>query len=373
MSIIKKNKLLTSISGTGQIAVRRAALVLKIILVVQLTACAAMGPQTVNRDRFDYVVAISESWKRQTLLNLVKTRYVDAPVYMDITSVINQYAMEGEVELSFLWTQPNEKFLGGTGTYTDRPTITYTPLMGEKYTRSILKPMPIGAIVLLLQSGYPADSVLQVCVQAINGLSNKRSVAIGWRDAQPEFVEVLELLRELQTMNAIAFRTVPGERQYTIIMEFSLPASESLVTKKERLYQLLNLDPSAKELKIVFGSVSRSKNEIAMLSRSLTQIMTEYSAFVEVPQSDVDDGRVVPTRTASSTEYGQLPALIRVRSGAEEPGDAYVAVSYRDLWFWVEDTDLYSKTSLNFLMVLFSLTEKGEGTSQTPVITVPTY
>ena len=373
MSVLNKVKLLSSISGAARIEVRRAVFLLKVIIVVQLTACAGMGPQTVNRDRFDYVVAISESWKRQTLLNLVKTRYVDAPVYMDITSVINQYAMEGEVELSFLWTEPDENFLGGTGTYADRPTITYAPLMGEKYTRSILKPMPIGAIVLLLQSGYPADSVLRVCIQSINGLSNKRSVAIGWRDPQPEFREVLALLRDLQVMNAIAFRRATKEKEYTIIMELNFSPNEVLTKKKDRLFELLKIDPAAKEFSIVFGSVSRNRNEIAMLSRSLSQIMTEYSAFVEVPQSDIDEGRVVRTRVTLDEEKETIPPLIRVRSGQEKPADAYAAVSYRNMWFWVEDTDLYSKTSLNFLMILFSLTEKGEGANQAPVITVPTY
>ena len=334
-----------------------------------------MGAGTVNRDRFDYIVAISESWKRQTLLNMVKTRYVDAPVYMDITSVINQYAVEGQVELSFLWTQPNEQFLGGTGTYTDRPTITYTPLMGEKYTRSVLKPMPVSAVVLLLQSGYPADGVLRVCVHSINGLSNQRSTALGWRDAQPEFDELLALLRELQAMNAIAFRISPGDKKYTITMEFNSSTSAALTAKIDRFAQILNLDltPELREFNIVFGSIARNKNEIAMMTRSLTQIMTEYAAFVEVPQSDIDEGRVIPTREEIvGDNKGNIP-LIKVRSGIDKPSEAYVAVKYRDLWFWVDDTDLFSKTSLNFLMVLFSLTEKGEGANQAPVITVPTY
>jgi hypothetical protein len=373
VNVQNRSRLLFSIGDVVHVRARRVAPWLALIAISLLTACAGMGPGTVNRDRFDYVVAISESWKRQTLLNLVKTRYVDAPVYMDITSVINQYAMEGEVELSFLWAQPNEQFLGGTGRYTDRPTITYSPLMGEKYTRSILKPLPIGAIVLLLQSGYPADAVLRVCVQSINGLSNKRSAAIGWRDAQPEFNEVLVLLRDLQLMNAIAFRTVPGERQYSIVMEINLPPDEALMDRKDRLFKILNFDANLHEFSIVFGGVARQKNEIAVLSRSLSQIMTEYAAYIDVPQSDVDEGRVVPTRKISQEVKEKVPPLIQVRSGTEKPDDTYVAVSYRDLWFWVADTDLYSKTSLNFLMVLFALTEKGEGANQAPVITVPTY
>jgi hypothetical protein len=123
----------------------------------------------------------------------------------------------------------------------------------------------------------------------------------------------------------------------------------------------------------VFGGVARSRNEIALLSRSLSQIMVEYSAYVEVPQADIDEGKVVRTRTVLLEGEPTIPPLIRVRSGKDRPTDAYTAVAYRNMWFWVDDTDLYSKTSLNFLMTLFSLTEKGEGANQAPVITVPTY
>ena len=71
---------------------------LMIFAGLQTAGCAGIGPPTVARDRFDYISAISESWKRQTLLNLVKTRYMDAPVFMDVTSVINSYALEAQLQ-----------------------------------------------------------------------------------------------------------------------------------------------------------------------------------------------------------------------------------------------------------------------------------
>ena len=62
---------------------------------VLLTGCASMGPPTIARDRFDCLASISDSWKRQMLLNLLKVRYTDAPVFMDISSAINSYSLEG--------------------------------------------------------------------------------------------------------------------------------------------------------------------------------------------------------------------------------------------------------------------------------------
>jgi len=80
-----------------------------------LSGCASIGPSTVRRDRFDYVVAISDSYKRQTLLNLVKTRYADVPVYMEIDSVINQYAIEGELGFEFAPSAAENNRLLGNG------------------------------------------------------------------------------------------------------------------------------------------------------------------------------------------------------------------------------------------------------------------
>ena len=45
----------------------------------------------MTRDRFDYIEAISDSWRAQTLFNMVKLRYGDAPVFLDVALVINQY------------------------------------------------------------------------------------------------------------------------------------------------------------------------------------------------------------------------------------------------------------------------------------------
>ena len=65
-----------------------------------IVGCTTMGPTTIPRDRFDYAAAISESWKNQMLLNLVKARYSDAPVFLDIASAINSYSLETDVNVA---------------------------------------------------------------------------------------------------------------------------------------------------------------------------------------------------------------------------------------------------------------------------------
>ena len=65
-----------------------------------LSGCAGIGPSTVSRDRFDYTEAISDSWKHQMLLNMIKIRYGDAPVFLDVSSVISQYQISGSLNVN---------------------------------------------------------------------------------------------------------------------------------------------------------------------------------------------------------------------------------------------------------------------------------
>src|SRR5436190_8395181 len=105
-------------------------LVLPIALVALglLTGCAHLGPKTIAVDRFDYSSAIADSWKQQTLLNIVKLRYMDLPVFVDVASIVSGYSMEtsgnvgGQIS-SANAIQGNSLVLGAAGKFTDRPTI----------------------------------------------------------------------------------------------------------------------------------------------------------------------------------------------------------------------------------------------------------
>ena len=71
-----------------------------VFLAVLLAGCTHLGPQTVTRDRFDYNTAISDSWKQQTLLNIVKIRYADMPLFVEVASIVSGYTLEGSVNLA---------------------------------------------------------------------------------------------------------------------------------------------------------------------------------------------------------------------------------------------------------------------------------
>jgi hypothetical protein len=60
-----------------------------------------------------------------------------------------------------------------------------------------------------------------------------------------------------------------------------------------------------------------------------------------------------------------------VLSRAIQPLGAFVAVEYRDTWYWIDDRDYASKRVFTALMLLLNLVDKGRE-AQLPVITIPT-
>ena len=163
------------------------ALVLAIALLT--TSCTSLGPRTIPRDQFDYGTAISNAWKEQLLFNVVGLRYVEAPVFVNLSSVINQYSLEGEVALgagsNTSFTGDDTLTVGGATRYADRPTITYIPITGQKFARSLLTPIPPESLFALIQSGWSPEFVLRLTVKSINGVNNAQAGPGNRRDADP--------------------------------------------------------------------------------------------------------------------------------------------------------------------------------------------
>ena len=348
------------------------------LVLAGLSGCSSVGPGTVTRDRFDYISAISESWKSQMLLNLVKLRYGDAPVFLDIASVINQYGIEGSVGFSGSWSQNAQvpwpygalyNFLG-SGRYAERPTITYSPLSGEKFARSLMTPIPPAAILNLLQGGYPVDIVMRLAVHSINGIRSRYGGGARMRDADPEFHLLMEKLRTIQQSGDLGLRVRKTGDQTSTLIAFSKKRDPAVEAARAQVRELLDLDPKAEEFSVVYGSVAMNNREIAILTRSMLEILIDLSSYIEVPVSSAAERRTFPTPALEIVNGAPVPPLIRILSSPENPGDAFAAVPYRKDWYWIDDKDLASKRLFSFIMFLFTLTES-DGKQGAPIITVP--
>jgi hypothetical protein len=351
---------------------RRRALLLCLSLLI--AGCASIGPPTLRRDRLDYADALADASKREALLNIVKLRYADAPSLVTVSQLVAGYTLEGRVDLrSDFFTNnfnlSDDVAFGVGGTFSDRPTVTYTPIKGDDFARVMLTPIPPSELFAMLATGAPAELTLGLAVQSINGLHNWTADARGEPHVDPEFAEVLELLGALRRDGVIGFRfdTQAGPRTAYLLLEDR--EGEALDARARRLLDLLNLDPSVRSFPIRFGFGDEQTTEIRIYTRSLIEILSNLAAEVEVPAGNVAAGRTYPTQRRPA-ELDSLPRLA-VTSRELRPFQPFVAVEYRGTWYWIDDRDFESKRVFSVLMLLLNLVDKGREV-QLPVITIPT-
>lgn len=363
-------------SNPAAAGLRTVKTALLALVVAALAACSSIGPETVQRDRIDYGTSIGDSWKQQTLLNIVKLRYGDFPVFLEIAQVIAGYQLESTASGGFNAANSPGSFtaFGGSvlvqGKYTDRPTLIYAPLTGTDFLKKLMTPIPPSAVLFVLQSGYAADVVLSIAVDSVNGINNESRRGMK-RPVDPQYTRLAQLLRELQLASAIEVRL---ERQKndaeTSIIVFGPNKDPEIALKSREIRNILSLNPDLQELRVYYGGYSGKDNELSMLTRSMLQILLELGAIVQVPASDVAEGRAAPGLVIDQSGGAMEPPVLQIMSSDSPPSEAFVSVPYKNRWFWIADTDIRSKYTFGFVMLLFSISDTGVR-GPAPVVTVP--
>ena len=354
---------------------RQVLLAAGLVGALALSGCTHLGPKTVAVDRFDYSTAIADSWKQQTLLNIVKLRYMDLPVFVDVSSIVSGYSMQTGVTLNGTLSsekavQGNYASIGGQALYTDRPTITYVPMTGQKFLRGLMTPVEPKNIFFMLQSGYAADFVLGLTVEALNGVRNRSTAAGGVREADPEFVRVVQLMREVQAAGAVGMRVeVDKTKDATAVMFFRRDnVPPEILDKIAEIRRLLKLPEGQQKFNLVYSPVLGATNELAVGSRSMVQIMMAFASYADVPEQDLKQQRALPSLQSTNSTGKTDP--VKIKCSPHEPADAFAAVHYRNQWFWIDDRDWRSKRALTAVMFLFTMAETS-GNEQLPLITIP--
>lgn len=344
-------------------------------VVTLISGCAGVGPGSIEKDRFDYSSAIADSWKKMMLLNIVKMRYGDTPVFLEVGSVVSQYSMETEVnaeaDLKSSDLFGEGVIFGGKGKFADKPTITYNPLTGKKFAKSLLTPIPPYTLFGLMQSGWSPDLILRICVSTVNDLHNTSGRLHIGRDRRRGFEDLVQTLSQIQQSGGMGARLVQQGDGESLVF-FRRNVESELEQKMTLTRDLLRLNKKSREFRLVFGTTAANDTEIAMLTRSMLDIFVELAYHVRIPAKDVAENRASPGYFELSGKEGTVEnsSPMVIDSSREEPADAFIAIEYRDHWFFIRDTDYRSKRVFSFLLFLFTLAESGpEGLS--PVLTLP--
>lgn len=343
----------------------RYALILSLALG---TGCAGFGPGTLTHDRMNYAASLGESLKNQALSNIVKLRYVETPVFVDVGQIVGSYSLEGDLSGGATLTRPNGAnvySLGAGARFADKPTITYTPLMGKDFMKGVLSPLPPEAIFFLLEMGWRAKDVLPLCVNAVNSHSNRRGAGPSARAMDPEFERIVDLFQQLQSSGTLGLRVRQNKEKSQSLLLFFRTANATEETRKvmAELLKLLGLKEGLSEYRLSYGSAATDDGEIAVQTRSLLQIMIQQSQDVDVPPEHAASTFPPPPNRSDADR------LLHIKSSSSAPSDAHAAIEYRGWWFYIDDTDLKSKLTFAMTILIFNFADV-EQKQSLPLITI---
>ena len=334
-------------------------------LALALASCKSMGPATIPQDGFDYNQRIADQENEQLLLNIVRLRYFEMPRFLNVSSLINSYTRGGSAGLNANGG-PFGNALGGSvdGYWSDRPTITYTPMSGQAFAQSLLTPVPPSVIFYLIQSGWSAQRLMRLTNSVINGIHNEVGFPDGRRQADPHFRELLEVLRELQQEGALGMHFNGDWPKVDVeIVVPKKPRTEQAKLAVARFKELLELKPDKHVFDIEYGVVVEKKKQIVMQTHSIMEMLSNISWYIEVPEEHITDGRTLPTFKPEDAD------LIHIRVAEKRPPSAFQAIEYRGYWYYIDDRDVHSKNTFTLMQILMSMAKDGSG-SVGPLISI---
>jgi hypothetical protein len=373
-------KVSTSVLRILSLELLQKSAVLAVTLLL-LTSCAQLGPDLVKAGRNDYNIVLQQTEDEEVVLNLVRVRYGDRPMFFYVNNVTTSFTWSQNAAVSGTLfesggsdIQRNNLSIRGNLQYTERPTITYTPLGGKDFVKSVLTPADLDTLILLSNAGWSIERLLRLMVNRMNGLPNAPR-ASGPTPSDPpiykKFGQAAKLMRQLQKRGMLRLGYQKIDDKHTPVMIFDRETRDFEETRKLKVLLGLAIE---KDTFIIDTRGDRPRSEsVGIHLRSLLGTFFFASHGVEVPADDLEMGRAMTTKD----QYGKpfdwylvTGDLISIRSQTKMPDNAQVAIKYRGSWFYIDDSDLNTKYSFLLLDQLAALLG-GKVEKTGPLLTLP--
>lgn len=341
------------------------------------TGCATrpFGPRAVTPARLGYNEAIARSADEQLLLNIVRLRYRDNPVFLDVASVLAQFGRNASANASLRLASPGGVHEGSAGlsaTMSENPVITLSPLRGEEFARRMMAPISGNELVALAFSGWSIERLLLCCVQELHGHRNAISASGPTPELAPEFEEFQRTARALRHFQSSEMLSLRLDEGGGVVLDFETFGSDIDPGQLDALREIFDVPPDAMKLRLVAPTEKPESGSVPFIGRSLLGVLYFLSQAVEVPTEHEARGWVTVTRNRDGSRFDWsrvLGSVFRVQSGAEPPAEGALRVRYRGTWFWIPDDDLDSKSTLSLVTLLLTL-KSGDPKGGTPLIAI---
>ncbi len=399
-------------------------------IVLGCSGCS-LGPRSLAHSRLRYNDAVKSTSEQQLLLNIVRLRYVDTPSSLAISSIADQQEVVAGLGIVPFFTSAGA---GDVGSYRNsilpqaqlsgasRPTLSYTPLDDEEFTRRLFSPISLEGAAYLSKTTWPISTVFRLYLENLNWVSNAETASGPTPATPPEyavFLEGVQALQRLQDRKLITLFT--EEREEAVSTTFPLNESSiadsidsikndlelksskegvSLIRRKNQpvlrvdpmvgddqdwmaFCNAFKLNPSIRTFDLTAEKLDPFLKDMPptgletldLETRSLLQVLFFVSQGVEVPREHLISGVAPRTNDFDGRNFnwqqvlGGLFHVCSVKS-KKKPDCAYVAIQYKGYWYYIDERDRDTKATFALLLEVSRL-ELESTKSKAPILTIP--
>jgi hypothetical protein len=345
------------------------------LLAGLLSGCTVVGPTAIRSGRLAYNEAINDTNNQQMLMIIVTNRYGERGSLLAVSSVTANVSVIANSAIQ-VGIGDNDNYRGnlvpfGAGViYEENPTISYTPVAGEKYIRQLMSPLPLAILAQLTGTMANPAPIYTALVADVNGIHNPD---FRFTPAAPDqrferFVELMTGLTHAQCLRWIKDPNRSGG--FSVAIDHYAPHHTKEVGELLTLLGLPMPEPAAKPivLPVSLALDGRDSGGIGIITYSVYDLVEILSATIEIPEADRREGLAT-----SYPPVGRMGQALRVHYSKTKPKQTAVAVQYRGGWFYIDDKDQATKGFFRLLGTLWSVTiaeSTAKGTAA-PVLTVP--
>jgi len=179
------------------------------VTLLLLVGGCSLGPRHLVQTRIPYNDAIKKTGEQQLLLNLVRLRYVDTPSSLAISAIADQQEVSAGVEATPFFTSAATgdalRFRGSVlpqigWNRASRPTLSYTPMDDEEFTRRLFTPISLDGVAYLSRTTWPISTVFRLFLENLNWVSNAETASGPTPTAPPDYQQFLDGVIALQRL-----------------------------------------------------------------------------------------------------------------------------------------------------------------------------
>ncbi|NTV45529.1 MAG: hypothetical protein HGB11_03170, partial [Chlorobiales bacterium] len=272
-----------------------------------MAGCSFYGPDSIRATRTDYNMMIQQTNDQELLLNLVRLRYRDNTYFMNVERIASSFDLNRSVSASSDLISDGTKIysLGPLNLgFSEKPTVFYTPLEGEKFARQLMTPLSLDALILLAHSGWSIERIFMMTVNQMNNLQNAPTAAGPTPDDEPKYETFRQAIKHLRAIHKKGLLEIGKSGMGTEThLELHLAEEAHNDPDATEFRRLLCLNPSRQTYKVTGAVNMVNDSTIAISTRSLMSVMSYLSQGVMVPQHDIEAGRVTRTKTGAGESF----------------------------------------------------------------------